>query len=145
MVAEKRTPAWRNLLRRRIQANGFGAQREKRGAVRSWAGHRRAPHVAIPPSDFGAQEICLANELGGVGGGGMRINFAWRSDLFERAVAKQRDAVGEGHGFFLIVSDEEEGDAHFALQRFQFALHLFAQVGVERGERLVEEKQVAGD
>ena len=58
---------------------------------------------------------------------------------------KKRDAVGEGHGFVLIVGDEEEGDADFALQRFQFALHLFAEVGVERGERFVEQQKLAGD
>ena len=38
--------------------------------------------------------------------------------------------------------DEEKSDAEFALKRFQFALHLLAEIGVERGKRLVEEKEL---
>jgi len=71
----------------------------------------------------------------------MRIDLAGRRDLLERAIAQKRDAVGERHGFFLVVGDEKKSDAELALQSFQFALHLLAQVGVERRERLVEQEQ----
>ena len=37
--------------------------------------------------------------------------------------------------------DEYERDAHFALERFQFELHLPPQVGVERGQRLIQQEQ----
>ena len=40
------------------------------------------------------------------------------------------------------MGDEQEGDADFALKRFQLALHLFAQIRVERGERFVEQQQL---
>src|SRR5436853_7503286 len=76
----------------------------------------------------------------------MRVDLAGRGDLLKRAVAQQRDAVREYHGFFLIVGDKKKSDTDFALQGFQFALHLLAQIGVERGKRLVEqEKQRAVD
>ena len=84
----------------------------------------------------------MADELSGIAGDGAGINFAGRGDLFECAVLEKRDAIGEGHGFFLIVRDKEEGDAKFALKRFQFGLHLFAEIGVECGERLVEEQEL---
>src|SRR5579859_6649533 len=72
----------------------------------------------------------------------MRINFAWRSDLLERTIAEQRDTIGKRHGLVLIVGDKEKSNADFALQRFQFALHLFAKIGVERGERLIEQQEL---
>ena len=62
--------------------------------------------------------------------------------MLECAGAQKRDAVGHDHGFFLIVRDEDESDADFALERFQFALHLLAQIGVERGKRFIEQEQV---
>src|SRR5689334_2065933 len=39
------------------------------------------------------------------------------------------------------MSDEDEGDAELALQRLEFELHLATQVGIERRERLIEQKQ----
>src|SRR2546429_9260602 len=37
--------------------------------------------------------------------------------------------------------DKEKRDADFALQRFQLALHLFAQIRIQRRKRLVEQEQ----
>ena len=71
----------------------------------------------------------------------MRVDFTGRGDLLQRSVAQQRDAVGQRHGFFLVVGDEKKSDANFALQRFQFALHLLAQIGVQRGKWLVEQEK----
>ena len=50
------------------------------------------------------------------------------------------DAIREGEGLFLIVGDEEEGDADAALEALEFGADLFAEVGVEGGEGLVEEE-----
>src|SRR5262249_39101927 len=66
-----------------------------------------------------AKDICLADKLRGVCCGRTRVNFEGRSDLFEAAIAEEGDAIGKGHGFFLIMSDKKEGDADFTLQRFQ--------------------------
>ena len=88
------------------------------------------------------EKIGLAYELSSVGGGGMGVNFTRGVNLFEGAIFEEGDAIGERHGFVLIVSDKEEGDAEFALQRFEFRLHLFAEIGVEGGERLVEQKKL---
>ena len=72
---------------------------------------------------------------------GTGVDFARAGDLLEFSGAQEGDAVGHHHGFFLIVGDKDKGDADFALQRFKFDLHLAAEVGVERGERFIEEKQ----
>ncbi len=92
-------------------------------------------------ANVGLQQICVSDELRGVGGRGTVVNFARAGDLLEFSGAQQGDAIGHDHRFFLVVRDEDEGDADFALQRFEFDLHLAAQVGVERGERFVEQQQ----
>ena len=90
---------------------------------------------------FTTQQIGMANELGGVGGGRAAVNFSRGRHLLQFALAQQGDAVRHDHGFFLIMGDKYERDSDFALQRFQFYLHLAAKVGVQRGEWLVEEQQ----
>ena len=90
---------------------------------------------------FAAEQIGVADELRGIGGCRPVVNLPGRRDLFQFSHAQQRDAVGHDHGFFLVMSNEHEGDSDFALQRFQFHLHLAAEVGVERGERLVQQQQ----
>ena len=90
---------------------------------------------------FTAEQIGVADELRGVGGRRPVVNLSGRSDLFQFPHAQQRDAVGHDHGLFLVMRDEDERDSDFALQRFQFHLHLAAKVGVERGERLVQQQQ----
>ena len=84
----------------------------------------------------------MADELGGVSGGGMYVDFTGTPDLFKGPVAQEGDAGGQGHCFFLVVGDEQEGDADFALQNFEFGLHLLAEVGVESRERFVEEEKL---
>ena len=65
---------------------------------------------------FAAEQIGVADELRGVGGGRPVVNFPGRCNLFQFSHAQQRDAIGHDHGFFLIVSNKHEGDSDFALQ-----------------------------
>ncbi len=124
------------------EANRFRPQGKDDGAVGFFQRPAQDAARGDAAANFAAQEICLADELRGVSGGGVRVDFARRSDLLERAIAKKRDAVGESHGFFLIVRDEKECDADFALKGFQFTLHLLAQIGVERGEWFIEKEKL---
>src|SRR6266404_3683075 len=130
------------ILARACEANRLGTQRKEGGTgdFRSLPLQCAAADDAIV--DFTAEQIGLSDELCGVSGGGARINVARRGDLFEGAIAEERDAIGEGHGLVLIVRDEEESDADFALESFQLALHLLAEVGVEGGKRLVQEQEL---
>src|SRR6202012_3691795 len=82
------------------EANRFLAEREGGGAVgRVGAeGERAARGDAV--ADRGAEQVGLADELRGVSGGGLAVDFAGRGDLFEVAGAKQCDAIRERHGFF---------------------------------------------
>lgn len=72
----------------------------------------------------------------------MGVDFSRRGNLFETAVLEKGDAIGEGHGFFLIVGDKKKSDADFALKGFELALHLFTEIGVQRGERFIEKEKL---
>ena len=61
-------------------------------------------------------------------------------ELFDVPFEHDGDAVAHTHGFFLVVGDEDEGDAEAALQQLQFDLHLFTQFAVERTQRFVEQQ-----
>ena len=50
-------------------------------------------------------------------------------------LVRQRQRLG------LVVGDVDGGDADLALQALELAAHLVAQLGVEIGQRLVEQKQ----
>src|SRR6266404_595729 len=132
----------RKLERSNTEVNRFGSKREDSGTVsqRRFPLQRAATNHAI--IDFASKQIGLSNELRRIRGGGARIDFAGRRNLFEGSVAKQSDAIGESHGLVLVVRDKEESDADFALQGLQLALHLLAQIGVERGERLIEQQEL---
>ena len=53
-----------------------------------------------------------------------------------------RDPVGHGQRFFLVVGDEDEGDAGLMLQPLELDLHVLSELVVEGGERLVEEQHL---
>src|SRR5450759_3359659 len=63
-------------------------------------------------------------------------------DLLNDALAQDGDPVPQGHGLGLVVGDVDGGDAEPALQPRDLGTHLPAQLGVEVGQRLVEEEGV---
>src|SRR6185312_2463387 len=87
-----------------------------------------------------AEDIGVAKELRRKEARGTLIGLDRRSDLDETALIDDGDAVGEGQRLFLIVGDEDGGDAGFALDLSQFHLHFLTQLAVERPERLVEQQ-----
>ena len=53
-----------------------------------------------------------------------------------------RDAVAHGERLFLIVRHVEERDVELALEALELELHLFAQLEIERTQRLVEQQDL---
>ncbi|MCY1234030.1 hypothetical protein D9M72_465980 [compost metagenome] len=70
------------------------------------------------------------------------VNLVGGADLQDLAGGHHGDAVGKGQRFFLVVGDEDEGDAGFLLHPFQLHLHFLAQFQVERGERFVQQQHI---
>ena len=70
----------------------------------------------------------------------MRIDLERRAVLLQPPAVHHRDLVGERQRLGLIVGDIDEGDAGAALQFLELGAHALAQLGVEIGERLVEQQ-----
>ena len=70
------------------------------------------------------------------------VDIFRRTDLLDLALRHDDDLVRHGQRFFLIVCDIDERDAQFIVHFFQFELHLFAHLKIERAERLVEQQDL---
>ncbi|CPK71638.1 Uncharacterised protein [Bordetella pertussis] len=60
-------------------------------------------------------------------------------------MVQHRHAVGGGHGLFLVVGDEDGGDAQPPLQRQQVLAHLHPQLLVQVGQGLVQQQHLRLD
>ncbi len=75
----------------------------------------------------------------------MVVNLVGRRQLVDAPVEHDGDAVGDHHRLRLIVGDIDRGDPDLLLQRAHIEAHLFPELGVQVGERLVEQQHVGGD
>ena len=86
--------------------------------------------------------VGFADELRDETRGRAFVKLLGAADLGDAAIVHQRDPVGQRQRLFLIVRDEQDGDAEFAMQALELELHLLAQILVERAERFVHQQQV---
>ena len=70
----------------------------------------------------------------------MGIDLERRAVLLQPPAAHHRHVVGERERLGLVVGDIDEGDAGAALQLLELGAHALAQLGVEIGQRLVEQQ-----
>jgi hypothetical protein len=68
------------------------------------------------------------------------VHLGGRVGLLELPPAHDHDPVGDRHRFLLVVGDEEDGDLQLHLDALQLLAHLYADLRVERGERLVHQQ-----
>jgi hypothetical protein len=70
----------------------------------------------------------------------MLVHAVRMVDLRGAAAFHHHHAVADRHGLALVVRDHHRGGADLALDLAQLELHLLAQLGVQVGERLVEQQ-----
>jgi hypothetical protein len=70
------------------------------------------------------------------------VDVQWWPELDELARPHHPDSVGDGHGFFLIVGDEDHGGLDLAVDAHQLGSHLATQGGVQARERLVQQEEL---
>ena len=92
--------------------------------------------------DRALEHVHIADETGDEARARRLVDFGRRRHLHHLALVEDGDAVGHGHGLFLVVGDDDEGEAELLLQVHQFELGLLAQLLVERAERLVEQQHL---
>ena len=85
------------------------------------------------------QYISHADEISNKLIGRIAVNLNRRADLLHSVVPHHHHDVGHGHRFALIMRNHDGGDAQALLQLPDFDLHRFAQLGVQRRQRLVQQ------
>src|ERR1700684_4156702 len=96
-------------------------------------------------SGFGAahrpfEQIGRSDEIGDESILRKLIDFGRGTDLHDLAAIHDRDPRRQRHGFVLIVSDEDEGDAALGLDVHELELRLLAQFLVEGAQWLAEQQ-----
>ena len=87
-----------------------------------------------------ADQVGRADEIRDEGAVGQPVDFVRRAGLLDQPVAHHDDAVRHRQRFFQVVGHIDRGDAEPMLQLAQFDAHVGAQLGVEIGQRLVEQQ-----
>jgi hypothetical protein len=90
--------------------------------------------------DFEFEDVHDADETGDEFVGGFFVDLARGADLFEVPLGEDDDAVGDLHGFLLIVRDEDGGDVEFVMEGDKPFAEFLPDFGVDGAERLVEEQ-----
>ena len=72
----------------------------------------------------------------------MVVQLQRRADLLDDAVVHDDDAVGHRHRLDLVVRDVDGGRLQPLVQRLDLGAHRHAQLGVEVGQRLVEQEHL---
>ena len=81
-----------------------------------------------------------ADEARDEGGRGTRIDLKRSADLLGAAGIHDDHAVRQGHRFHLIMSHVEAGSSQAPVQGLQLGAHLHPELGVEVGQRLIEQE-----
>ena len=96
----------------------------------------------MPVDDLAVQDVGRADEPGDERRGGIVVDLAGRAHLLHTALVHHDDLVRELQRFFLVVGDEQAGDAELAVQLVEPAAQVLAHLRVERAERLVEQQHL---
>ncbi len=86
-----------------------------------------------------------ADEIGDETIGRALVEILLRADLADAALAHDDEPVGHGQRLLLVVRDHDGGEAELALQLADLDADVLPQLGVEVGERLVEQQDVGPD
>ena len=129
------------------------ADRDGLAGVRVVAPRRQAQPRAATQYDRAMRSVLVdpardqihgrgAHEAGHEKAGRRVVHVLWRAYLFDPPAVHQHDAVGQSHGFDLVMGDVDRGGAHAFAQLLDFGAHLHTQLGVQVGQRLVEQKHL---
>ena len=112
--------------------------------VRLELAHGRADDAAAiaERGDGAADEIGGADEVGDELIRRLLVDLARRADLDDAAFIHHRDLVRKRKRLGLVVRDVDGREIEVALQPLELGAHAVAQLGVEVGERLVEQQEL---
>lgn len=108
-------------------------------ALKLGAGDHRVAFGIV--DHFALEQVDVADELANQAAGRGFIDVDRAADLGNPAQVHDGDALGHGHGLFLIVGHHHTGHADPLDDLHQLQLHLRAQLLVQRAHRLIEQQQ----
>ena len=132
-------------LARRGDRDVFGPDRQRHRPRFPCARHldrHTAPQTHAARGGGGGQEVGLADEARDKAVGRFRVDRARVANLQQLARRHHADPVGHRQRLFLVMRDENKGDAGLVLQPFQLDLHLLAQLQVQRRQGFVEKQHL---
>ncbi|EJT84519.1 hypothetical protein PPS11_21719 [Pseudomonas putida S11] len=91
---------------------------------------------------FTFEQVDVADEFAHQAAGRRLVDVHRRADLGDPAQVHDGDALGHGHGLFLVVGHHHAGHANALDDLHQFQLHLRTQFLVQCTHRLVEQQQL---
>src|SRR5713226_7690218 len=94
---------------------------------------------------YAIEVIAGANEGGGEDRTWIVINLLGMVELLNLAFGHDGYAVGDGKGFFLVVSDVDGGHLELLLNAADLVTQRDAHLGIQGGERLVEQEHFGFD
>src|SRR5258705_364651 len=147
------TPGPGGRWRRSTSPHSGTGRGRARGCRRPWPGPAPAGLRLVPVAEYPqlgddaltghgpGQEVGGAHELGDELRGRVVVDDLRRGDLLDPPMREDAHAIGDGEGLLLIVRDEDRGGLRVPENGLDLLPHLRAKVGVQVGERLVEEQQ----
>ena len=98
---------------------------------------RTAPaRTTVPATKFMTPMKSATN-----GEAGLAVDLERRADLLDRAVVHDHDAVGHGERLLLVVGHHDRRHAEAPLELLDLVAQVHPHLGVERGQRLVEQQE----
>ncbi len=91
---------------------------------------------------FTPEKMPQSNELGHKARAGALHDFVWRGVLDELALIDNRQFRSETQRFFLIVGNQDGGDASLLKNGLDVVAQLLPEMDIEVTKRLIEEEQL---
>ncbi len=104
-----------------------------------------AETIILLTDDRTGQDVRVTKEASDEAGPRLVVDLLGRTHLLDHALAHHDDLVGHRQGLGLIMGHEHGRDTEFALNALEFDPHLLAQIGIERGQRLIQQQHIRTD
>ena len=92
--------------------------------------------------DLAVEQVDRTDEVGDEARLGIFVDFGRRAGLADDALVHDGDACRERHRLFLVVGDDDEGDAHLVLDVHELELGLFPELLVQGAQGFVEQQHL---
>src|SRR5690606_12831032 len=99
-------------------------------------GHGSAEQAA---GGVGIQQVVVADKAGGEGGGRLGVQRFGAAVLYDSPGIHQQDAVGQCQRLFLIMGNEQGGQAQLALNAADLFAQVLANARIQCRQRFVEQ------